>query len=104
ELAAGDARAAATTGRALVARLVAGRDEYHLTLARLNLCAALLALDAVAEARPVAEAGWRHAKRFKLQFGWADYLALLTALERRTAAAARLCGYSIAAYGRLEEG
>ena len=58
ELAAGDVRAAATTGRTLVAKLVSSRDEYQLTMARLNLCAALLALDAVAEARLVAEAGW----------------------------------------------
>ena len=28
---------------------------------------------------------------------------MLTALEQRPAAAARLCGYSIAAYGRFEE-
>ena len=102
ELAAGDVRAAATTGRTLVAKLVASRDEYELTMARLNLCAALLALDAVGEARLVAKAGWRQAKRFELQYCWADYLALLAALEQRSAAAARLCGYSIAAYGTPE--
>jgi len=101
ELAAGDVRAAATTGRTLVARLVSGRNEFHLALARLNLSAALLALDAVAETRPVAEAGWCQSKRFELQSAWADYLALLTALEQRAAAAARLCGYSVAAYDRL---
>jgi hypothetical protein len=103
ELAAGDARAAATTGQALVARLLAGRDEYRLTVTRLNLCAALLALDAVAEARLVAEAGWPQAQRFKLQWVWADYLALLAAQEQRPAAAARLCGYSIAGYGVFDE-
>ena len=102
ELAAGDVRAAATTGRTLVAKLVASRDEYELTMARLNLCAALLALDAVAEARPLAKAGWPQAERFELQKEWADYLALLAALERRPAAAARLCGYSIAGYGVFE--
>ena len=87
ELAAGDACAAATTGRTLVAKLASGRDEYQLTMARLNLCAALLALDAVAEARPVAEAGWSQARRFELQWAWADYLALLS----RAGAASR-CG------------
>ena len=102
ELAAGDMRAAATTGRMLVARLASGRDEYQLTIARLNLCAALLALDTVAEARPVAEAGWPQAKRFELQKEWADYLSLLAALEQRAAAAARLCGYAIAAYEMFE--
>jgi predicted ATPase len=103
ELAAGDARSAVTTGRALVAKLAAGRDEFHLAAARINLCAALLALDAVAEARPVAEAGWTQARRFKLQWAWADYLALLAALEQRGAAAARLCGYSNAGYETDEE-
>jgi predicted ATPase/DNA-binding winged helix-turn-helix (wHTH) protein len=103
ELAAGDARAATTTGRAVVAKLASGRDEIHLTMARLNLCAALLALDAVAEARSLANAAWSQAGRHKLQWAWADYLALLTALERRPAAAARLCGYSTAAYGKFEE-
>ncbi len=103
ELAAGDVRAAATTGRTLVARLASGRDEYQLTFARLNLCAALLALDAVPEARLVAKAGWPHADRFELQKPWADYLALLAALEQRAAAAARLCGYSMAAYAKFEE-
>ncbi len=98
ELAAGDMRAAATTGRALVAKLVASRDEYELTMARLNLCAALLALDARMEARQVGELGWLQAARFELQAYWADYLSLLAALEQRPAAAARLCGYSVAAY------
>ncbi len=103
ELAAGDARAAAKTGRTLVANLVGGRDEHPLAHARLNLCAALLALDAVTETRPVAEAGWCQAQRFDLQKQWANYLALLAALEQRAAAAARLCGYSIAVYEKLEE-
>jgi len=103
ELAAGNPHAAATTGRALVAMLVSSRDEYMLILTRLNLCAALLALDAGAEARPVAEAGWRQAKRFELQACWADYLALLAALEQRPAAAARLCGYSTVSYATIDE-
>jgi len=103
ELAAGDVRAAAATGRTLVAKLAASRHEYELMMARLNLCAALLALDAVAEARLVAKVGWSQAERLDLRWSWADYLALLTALERRPAAAARLCGYSTAAYEMSEE-
>jgi hypothetical protein len=102
ELSAGDVRAAAATGRTLVAILAGSRDEYSLTMARLNLCAALLALDAVADARPVAEAGWPQAERFGLKKEWADYLALLAALEQRTAAAAQLCGYSSAAHEMVE--
>ena len=103
ELAAGNAHAAAETGRALVARHEAGRDEYHLNWARLNLCAALLALDATEEDRRMAEAGWSHAKRFELQGCWADYLALPAALESRPVAAAQLCGFSIAAYATGDE-
>ena len=102
ELAAGDVHAAVETGRTLVAKLAASRDDCPLMMARLNLCAALLALDDVAEARPLAEAGWAQAERFAWQPDWSNYLALLAALEQRGAAAARLCGYSTAAYGRSE--
>jgi hypothetical protein len=103
ELAAGEVRAAVQTGRNAVAKLVASRDEYTLANVRLNLCAALLALNDVAEARSVAEAGWCQAQRFEVQKHWADYLALLAALEQRAAAAARLCGYSTAAYEKFEQ-
>ena len=51
----------------------------------------------------VAKAGWPQAVRLNLQWAWADYLALLTALEQRPAAAARLCGYSTATYEMSEE-
>ncbi len=103
ELAAGQTHAAVATGRRLVAMLLSTRDEYDLTLARQNLCVALLTLDACAEARPVAAAGWSQAMRFGMQGEWADCLALLAALEQRPAAAARLCGYSIASYAGLDE-
>ena len=103
ELAAGNAHAAASIGRTLVNKLMLSRDEWELALTRVNLCAALLALDACTEVRPVAEAGWSQARRFELQAYWADYLALLAALEQRPAAAAKLCGYSTAAYAVKEE-
>lgn len=103
ELAVGDAQAAAATGRALVAGLASSRNELQLSMARITLCAALLALDADAEARPIAEAGWSQATRFGLQGSWADCLALFAALEKRPAAAARLCGYATASHARIGE-
>ena len=45
ELAAGDAAAAARSGAALVATLQGTRNEYSMAFARINLCAAYLALD-----------------------------------------------------------
>ena len=102
ELATGNAHAAAAAGRTLVARLESTRSEYQLAMARLNLCAALLTLDLDAEARPVAQAGWSQARRFSMQPGWSDYLALLSALQGRPAAAAKLCGYSSTVYAAID--
>ncbi len=103
ELAVGDAHAAAATGRALVTQLESTRSELQLSMARINLCAALLALDAVAEAHAVAQPGWSQAGRFGLQSSWGNSLALLAALEKRPAAAARLCGYATAVHARTNE-
>ena len=103
ELAVGDAHAAAATGRALVTELASSRNELQLSMARINLCAALLALGADEEARAVAQAGWSQARRFGMQSSWANSLALLAALEKRPAAAARLCGYATAAHARVDE-
>jgi hypothetical protein len=91
------------SGRALVMRLDGTRFEDTLALARLNLAAALLARDAAAEARAVCEAGWPQAPHFELQPYWGDYLALLAALERRPADAARLAGYADAGYVRKDD-
>ena len=103
ELAAGDAAAAARSGAALVATLQGTRDEYSLAFARINLCAAFLALDDATQARPLAQATWPQAVRFELQHVAAAYLALLAALEQRHHAAARFLGYSEAAYAAREE-
>jgi len=103
ELAAGDAAAAARSGAALVATLQGTRNEYSLAFARINLCAAYLALGDAARARPVAQAAWPQAMRYELQHVAAAYLALLAALEQRPRAAARLLGYSEAAYAAREE-
>jgi hypothetical protein len=86
-----------------VATLQGTRNEYSLAFARINLCAAHLALNDPAQAQPVAQAAWPQAMRFELQHAAATYLALLAALERRPRAAARLLGYAQASYAAREE-
>jgi len=103
ELAAGHAPAAARTGAALVASLQGTRHEFTLALARLNLCAAHLATDDPAAARPVAQALWPQALFFEWPHYAACYLALLAALEERPRAAARLLGYVDAVYAARHE-
>ncbi len=92
ELAAGDAAAAVRTGTALLAALEGSRDEYSRAYAQVTLTAALLALDDTQQARRIAEGGLVLGVRFEIQAFWADYLALLAALEGRQRAAARLAG------------
>lgn len=102
ELGAGEIAAAVSTGAALVEQLQETRDEESLTYARVNLLAATLALGDAERARVVARAGWPHAPRFDHQPVWADYLALLAALEGRNEDSARLAGFSHAGYTRHE--
>ncbi len=104
ELAAGDAAAAARNGAALVAALAGTRKELALAYAQLNLVAAWLALDDIAQARAVAQTGLPLGLSFELQPYWADYLALLAALERRPRAAVRLAGYADAGYAARKQG
>ena len=103
ELAAGDAPAAARSGAALVAALQGTRHEFTLALARLNLCAAYLALDDPARAREVAQALWPQAVFFEWPHYAACYLALLAALEGRPRTAARLLGFGEAVYAARHE-
>ena len=103
ELAAGSPAQAAATGTALVASLAGGRAERGLAYARLNLSAALLTLNEQEQARPHLRAGWAQAPLFDMQPFFADYLALLVALEGRLEAAARLAGYADAANARVGE-
>jgi predicted ATPase len=103
EIAAGETAQAVANGRTLVAELASGRDECNLAYARLNLCSALLAQGDHAQAQGVALAGWPQAARFEMQAYWADYLALLAALDGRLREAARLAGYSTARYGRNDD-
>jgi len=103
ELAAGDAQSAVNSGAALVEWLRGTRHEYALTFARINLMAALLAVDDCAQARPIAQDAWAKAPTFDVQHATAAYLALLAALERRPCAAAQLVGYSEALYAARDE-
>jgi predicted ATPase/DNA-binding winged helix-turn-helix (wHTH) protein len=61
-LAAGQPEAAADAGRALVARLGGARDEGHMAYARINLVAALLALQRIDEAREQLRHAWPTAR------------------------------------------
>ena len=103
ELLAGDAAAAVRSGTALVAALAGTREETGLAYARINLTAALLALDEREPARLVAKAGWPQAASFGLHPYLADSLALLAALDSRPRTAARLVGYADASYGARQE-
>ncbi|MFL6664513.1 MAG: hypothetical protein ACJ8G7_20245, partial [Rhizobacter sp.] len=103
ELAAGDAAAAARLGGQVIDALRGTRNEYGLAFARINLLAALLAQDDVAQARLVAQAAWSKAPVFDLQHAAAAYLALVCALDGRPAAALALAAYSEAIYAARGE-
>jgi len=98
ELRAGDAQAAVRNGEALLADLSGGRNAEALAFTRLNVCAALLALDDAPRARSHARTGWPQGRLFEIQPDWAVYLALMAAQEARPRAAARLAGYADASY------
>ncbi len=103
-LAQGDVETATLLGRDEVAYYSASRHVYNLAYARLNLAAALLVQDQTAEARPLLEAGWASTDRVDAFVPWfADYLALLAALDGRLADAARLLGFSDRAYADRED-
>jgi hypothetical protein len=98
ELTAGDFGTAVDNARNLLEQMSASRNQLALTLVRLNLSGALLALDKTTEARPFIDAAWRMAHFFGLHGDCADYLALLCALEARWSAAATLVGYANAVH------
>jgi hypothetical protein len=102
-LAAGRVAEAVASGRTLVERLAGTRRQHSLARARLQLASALLAQDEVEPAREVACQGWPQARRFDLQYRWADALALLAALECRGEAALRLVGYADAGYAARDD-
>ena len=69
-----------------------------LPAARLNLTAAHLFKNESAPARRLAVDGWPQALQLAWQPYWADYLALLAAIEGRPRAASLLLGYANARY------
>ena len=88
-------------GTALQAQLQGTRQLAALPAARLNLAAAHLSKGDTPAARALAREGLPQAQRLGWLPYWADYLALLAALEQRPRAAARLLGYADAAYAAI---
>jgi hypothetical protein len=97
-LAGGQVDEAIGCGEALLQQLRSSRALAALPAARLNLAGALLSRDDGAQARVHALEGWPQALQLSWQPYWADYLALLAAIEGRPQAAARLIGYADARY------
>lgn len=81
-------------GKVLVARLQGTSHQHVLAFTRINLCAALLANDEVESSTSVAREGWATAVQFKSEHFWADYLALIAALQGRLRHAALICGFA----------
>lgn len=89
-LARGRAAEAVQLSQAPLARLRGSRDRYAFSILCMNLSAALLACDRIAEARAIITEAWPLAPALSMQSRWLDYLALLAALEGRCADAAAL--------------
>ncbi len=100
-LAAGRVDEAIACGVDLQARLSGTRQLAALPAARLNLAAALLTRGDTQAARALAIEGWPQGIALEWQPYWADYLALLAALEARPRAASLLLGYADARYAAL---
>jgi predicted ATPase len=94
ELAAGDPTSAMAGGVALLAEITGGRNEHALAYCRLLLGAGYLTLGDREQAEVHLRAGWAQAALFDLEDAFANYLALLAALDGRHEAAARLAGYA----------
>ncbi len=100
ELWAGEAASAAERGLALLSELADSRDVFGLRLVRVNTASALLAMDDVARALPIAIGAWEIARHYGSRGACVDHLALLCALEGRWPDAAALVGYADADYAR----
>ena len=103
-VAAGDLASAVAIGQELVARFDGSRDEMDLAYARLNLASAYLVLDDRVAARPLLASGWAQTAALDhMRPYFADYFALLAALDGQPEAAARLCGHADAAYVAFDD-
>lgn len=89
-LARGRAAEAVQLSQAPLARLRGSRDRHAFSILCMNLSAALLACDRIAEARAIIAEAWPLAPALSMQSRWLDYLALLAALEGRYTDAAAL--------------
>lgn len=89
-LARGRAAEAVQMSQAPLARLRGSRDSHAFSILCMNLSAALLTCDRIAEARAIIAEAWPLAPALSMQSRWLDYLALLAALEGRFADAAAL--------------
>ena len=101
ELAAGNAETAVRIGRELAALAQGTRAGQYAGYERVNLCAALLALDQVDEALDLARRFWPEAGRLEIQPVWGEYMSLLTALQGRYEVSARLAGFVAQGYRRF---
>ena len=101
-LAAGRVDEAIACGVLLQERLRGTRQLAALPAARLNLAAAYLSKDDTVAARALAQDGLPQALRLGWQPYWADYLALMAALEHRPRAATCLLGFADAAYAAID--
>ena len=101
ELAAGNVEAAVRIGRELAALAQGTRAGQYAGYERVNLCAALLALDQVDEALDLARRFWPEAGRLEIQPVWGEYMSLLTALQGRFELSARLAGFVAQGYRRF---
>jgi hypothetical protein len=93
-LAAGRADEAVRCGLEVVAQLEGTRHLAGLVETRMQLVGALVACDRLVEARQHSRACWPLVVRLSRTDVWADYHALLAALEGRLADAAQLMGYA----------
>ena len=101
ELGAGNAEAAVRIGRELAALAQGTRAGQYAGYERVNLCAALLALDQVDEALDLARRFWPEAGRLEIQPVWGEYMSLLAALQGRFELSARLAGFVAQGYRRF---
>lgn len=85
-------------GNELLAYLRGTRRLNDVAYVTVNVAAGYLFLGNTAEAREVAREGWRLAPLFDLQGPWADYFALVAALEGRMRTACLMLGYPDARY------
>ncbi len=99
----GDAAEAVRLGKDLEAHMAALRSTSRLLFVRQNLLKALLAIDDIVAARAMAEANWQSAMGAGFDLYWLDALTLLAAQEKRMRTAARVRGFTDAAYTANQE-